>query len=102
MRHESSVAWLSPSGHSGDSCTRIDYVGRVKQATPEQQQAWVKTYKAAAIALEEQRWRELQALTAERALWMSEALLSMPLVKRPRETSGLVQQQALFMKLRQP
>jgi hypothetical protein len=73
----------------------------VKKATLEQQQAWVKTYKAASVALEAQRWRELRALTDEKALRMSEALLSMPLSNRRRESSGLVQQQELFKKLRQ-
>jgi len=84
----------------GDSHIRFDYVCRVKTATHEQQQAWIATYKAAAIALEEQRWRELRALTPEKALWMSETLLSMPMSIPRRESSGLVEQQALFMKLR--
>jgi hypothetical protein len=72
----------------------------VKIATPEQQQEWVRIYKAAAIALEEQRWRELEALTPEKALWLSETLLSMPVTVPPRESSGLVEQQALFARLR--
>ena len=85
----------------GDRGSWFDYVDRVEKATREQQQEWVRTYKAAAIALEEQRWSELQSLTDEEALWMSETLLSMPVTIRRRESSGLVEQQALFAKLRQ-
>ncbi len=72
----------------------------MKTPTREQQLEWVKTYKAAAIELEEQRWRELQALTDEEALRISDMLLSIPVPDRWRESSGLVEQQALFQKLR--
>jgi len=52
-------------------------------------------------ALEEQRWRELQALTEEQALRMSRALLGRRgLPDASRETSGLVEQQALFGRIR--
>lgn len=51
--------------------------------------------------LQEQRCRELMALTNEKALWMTRALLSRELHYRSkRETSGLVEQQALFQKTR--
>ena len=47
--------------------------------------------------LEEQHWRELAALTDEQALTMTRSLLSRPgLVPTSRDTSGLVEQQALF------
>ena len=47
--------------------------------------------------LEEQRWRELMALTDERALELTRSLLSRPgVVPAPRGSSGLVEQQALF------
>ena len=49
--------------------------------------------------LEEQHWRELMALTEEKALAMTKALFSRQLEYRPRRgSSGLVEQQALFQK----
>jgi hypothetical protein len=51
--------------------------------------------------LEEQRWRELMALTDAQALWMTNALLGRQLEYRPkRASSGLVAQQALFQRAR--
>ena len=51
--------------------------------------------------LDGQRWRELMALTSEKALWMTRALLSRQVeVRTKRETSGLVEQQILFQKTR--
>ena len=51
--------------------------------------------------LEEQRWRELMALTDEKALGFSKALFARRLDYHPsRESSGLVEQQALFQRLR--
>jgi hypothetical protein len=47
--------------------------------------------------LEEQRWRELMALTHERALQLSRAVLHHSNVTGiSRDSSGLVEQQALF------
>ena len=51
--------------------------------------------------LEEQRWRDLMILTDEKALGFTTALFSRQLDCRPtRECSGLVEQQALFQRLR--
>lgn len=51
--------------------------------------------------LEEQRWRELIALTDDKALWLTKALFGRRLDSSPRRgTSGLVEQQALFGKSR--
>jgi len=58
-------------------------------------------WQRAAASLDGQHWRELMALTGERALWMTRALLSRRVESRThRDTSGLVQQQALFHKSR--
>ena len=47
--------------------------------------------------LEEQRWRELMAMTEEQALKLTCALFSRQGVPREsRDSSGLVEQQALF------
>ena len=51
--------------------------------------------------LEEQHWRELMSLTEAKALWMTKALFSRHLDYCPRRpSSGLVEQQALFQRLR--
>jgi len=60
-------------------------------------------WRRAAVALEEQRRRELRALSDREALAASDALLSLATVL-PRNTnrltdSGLVRQQALFHRL---
>jgi len=64
------------------------------------QKRWVEQWKRAAVALAEQRRRELSELTEEQALAASEALLSIAPLARlhpsRRTTSGLVEQQALF------
>jgi len=61
----------------------------------------VKQYKAAAIALEEQHALELQALTGEKALQISDDILSGSSGWRARpDWSGLVEQQAAFHRLR--
>lgn len=59
---------------------------------------WIEHWREAGPALEEQRRRELCALTPERALFFAEALLSLVRPEAlPRRThSGLVEQQALF------
>lgn len=61
---------------------------------------WVKQYQNAAIELEEQRYDELRALTSERALRFAEAVLSIPVANWRRESSGLVEQQAIFQRAR--
>ena len=61
---------------------------------------WLATWRDAAPVLEELRRRELHALTPERALFFSAALLSLVrtevLPERRRSYSGLVDLQALF------
>jgi len=67
------------------------------------QQAWMMQWRRAAVALEEQRRRELRALTEHDALAASDALLSLaatlPLDTNRLTDSGLVRQQALFHRL---
>ena len=64
------------------------------------QRAWMMQWRRAAVALEEQRGRELRALTDQDALAASDALLSLatalPLDTNRLTDSGLVRQQALF------
>jgi len=73
----------------------------VETPTREQQLRWVEQYKAAARELEAQRRRELRALTEDEALRQSEILLSIPASWRARpDWSGLVEQQALFRRMR--
>jgi hypothetical protein len=51
--------------------------------------------------LEEQRWRELMALTDGQALKLTQSLFSRQgIVREFRDTSGLVEQQALFQRSR--
>jgi len=72
--------------------------------TKEEQEATRKrllVWKEAGRPLESHHWRELKALTEEQALRMTRALLSRQVGLRPRrDTSGLVEQQALFLKTR--
>jgi hypothetical protein len=64
-----------------------------RDATRERLRVWQESQPL----LEEQRWRELQALTDSKALWLTRALFSRRLDYRPkRDSSGLVEQQALF------
>ena len=67
---------------------------------PAAQEAWIAQWRSAAIALAEQRARELGGLTDAEALAASDALLSLALVvpiDPARLTgSGLVHQQELF------
>jgi hypothetical protein len=68
-----------------------------REATQERLRIWEQ----AEPHLEEHRWRELVALTDERALWMTKALFGRELPNRPRrDSSGLVEQQALFQRTR--
>jgi len=70
----------------------------------ESQQAWMTQWRRAAVALEEQRKRELRALSDREALAASDALLALavvlPLPPRRLTDSGLVRQQALFHRCR--
>jgi hypothetical protein len=64
------------------------------------QKAWMAQWRAAGVALAEQRKHELRAMSAGEALAASEALLSLalliPLSPSRSTGSGLVRQQALF------
>ncbi len=68
------------------------------------QRAWMEQWRRAAVALAEQRKRELRALSEADALAASDALLSLATLTRARRprltTSGLVQQQVLFHRMR--
>jgi hypothetical protein len=68
------------------------------------EERWVENWKAAGPLLEEQRARELRALTPERAMFLAEALFSMPwpedVLARRRAHSGLFDMQDLFRRLR--
>jgi hypothetical protein len=72
--------------------------------TPEEQKQWMAQWRSAEVALYEQKFLELQALTEAEALCISNMLLQFALgsYRNPeRETySGLVEQQRLFRKLR--
>lgn len=64
-----------------------------RDATRRRLQIW----RDAQPLLEEQRWRELAALTDEQALKIIRSLLGRTgVVPTSRNTSGLVEQQALF------
>jgi hypothetical protein len=57
----------------------------------------LRIWREAEPFLAEQRWRELIALSDADALQMTKSLLGRPgIVPVPRDTSGLVEQQALF------
>ena len=68
--------------------------------------AWMAQWRGAAVALAEQRIRELRALTDEDARVAIAALLdlgaSLPVSLEREKTSGLVIQQALFHRKRPP
>jgi len=70
----------------------------------ETQKAWARTWQATGEALEAIRRAELRALTPEKALRATDNLLSLgagvPLSAERRRTSGLVEQQRLFSRLR--
>jgi hypothetical protein len=69
-------------------------------------QAWMAQWRGAAVALADQRVRELRALTDEDARAAIVALLdlgaSLPISPEREKTSGLVIQQALFHRKRPP
>jgi hypothetical protein len=64
------------------------------------ERAWIDQWRAAGVALEEQRASELRSLARERALAATDALLALAnprtLPDARRTGSGLVDQQALF------
>jgi hypothetical protein len=70
----------------------------------ETQKAWARAWQATGEALEVLRRAELRALTPEKALQATDNLLSLgaglPLSAERRRTSGLVEQQRLFSRLR--
>jgi hypothetical protein len=70
----------------------------------ETQRAWARAWQVTGEALEKIRRAELRALTGERALAATDSLLSlgkgMALSANRRGTSGLVEQQRLFARLR--
>ena len=64
-----------------------------REATRRRLQIW----QDAQPLLEEQRWRELRALTDEQALKLTRSLFSRQgIATASRDSSGLVEQQALF------
>jgi hypothetical protein len=69
-------------------------------------QAWMAQWRGAAVALADQRVRELRALTDEDARAAIVVLLdlgaSLPISPEREKTSGLVIQQALFHRKRPP
>lgn len=68
-----------------------------REATRRRLQIWQE----AQPLLEEQRWRELMALTDQQALRLTQSLFSRQGIARGRrDTSGLVEQQALFQQSR--
>jgi hypothetical protein len=70
----------------------------------ETQKAWARTWQEAGKALEAIRRAGLRALTPEKALRATDNLLSLgagtPVSAERRRTSGLVEQQRLFSRLR--
>jgi hypothetical protein len=69
------------------------------------QEIWMNQWRRAAVALEDQRKRELVGLTDQKALAASDALLSLavtlPINVGRLTSSGLVRQQALFHRRQQ-
>jgi len=69
--------------------------------TPAEQRRWMEQRREAANALDEVRRDELANLTEREAWRKIEAVLSLARhYRRPSRTSGLVEQQAWFMKLK--
>ncbi len=69
--------------------------------TPEEQRRWMDQWRHAAVALEEVKRAELAALTDKQAWQQIEALQSIPDVWRNPDTEcGLIEQQAIFKRLR--
>jgi hypothetical protein len=68
-----------------------------------EEERWVENWAATGTLLEEQRKNELRALTPERALFLAEALFSIPwpeeVLDRRRAYSGLLDMQDLLRRL---
>ena len=75
----------------------------MNQAEREDTRRRLRVRQQAQPLLEEQRWLELRSLTDEKALGMTKALFSRKVEYRGnRDSSGLVEQQALFHRLLKP
>jgi len=70
---------------------------------PSDEQRWVENWLETGPLLEEQRKKELRALTPERAMFLAEALFSIPwpqeVLERRRAHSGLLELQDLLRTL---
>jgi len=67
----------------------------------QQLKQWVETWKRAGPELERFRYQELRSQTHEHSLAIVQDVLELGYqFARPRQTSGLVEQQRLFRKLR--
>jgi hypothetical protein len=96
---QSGLAAAAAGGYTAGVKTESPMTAAEREETRRRLDIW----RDAEPLLEEQRWRELMALTDEKALWLTKALLSRRLDYSPkRDTSGLVEQQALFRKLASP
>ncbi len=70
-------------------------------AQRQQLKQWVETWKWAGPELERFRYQELRSQTHERSLAIVQDMLELGYqFARPRQTSGLAEQQRLFGKLR--
>jgi hypothetical protein len=65
-------------------------------------QAYVSAWRRTAAALEAERLRSLQRMTEIEAAQRFALLLSTPVRLTPRSDSGLVEQQRIFSRLRNP
>jgi len=69
--------------------------------TPEEQRQWMQQWRETGIFLDEMRRYELSQLTPEQAMRDARSVLSIPVGWRnPDAVCGLIEQQALFAKLR--
>jgi len=73
----------------------------MNQSTKDQMRQWAETWKRAGPALEEIKRRELQAFDYAANQELVDAMLRWACeYPRPRASTGLIEQQRLFMKLR--
>lgn len=74
----------------------------MKNTSPEQLKQWMETWKRAVVALEEVERAELRVFDPKRHQDTLDGMLQWACDHRqPRTDSGLVEQQRLFMKMRQ-
>lgn len=74
----------------------------MKNTSPEQLKLWVETWKRAGAALKEVERAELRAFDPKKHQDILDGMLQWACDHRqPRTGSGLVEQQRLFMKMRQ-